>query len=179
VLVIGGQGGAADVVIYNNLIYGHNDGASLYVGYSSEGYPNVYMYNNSIYSELDSTEWGMGVVVVNPQFWDFGFACEFINNIVHQAGAGRCVEWHGHENDLAHHHNIFFHPNGELGFDPAALADGESEQDPLWEAIPQGPYHPTFARLTGSLPGADLSNVFSTDINGNPRTRWDMGAFEF
>jgi hypothetical protein len=186
VSISGNAGAEGDITMWSNLIYGHDEEPSIDIGYSEEGYSNISLYNNSIASALSSLDWGVGVVHVNTSFWNFESSFSFVNNIIHLAGAGRCTEWHGHEGDILHDDNVYHHPSGELGFDAASLAAGESEADPLWEALPAGEYAPSFAALTEGSPardtGSDLGAAFAAAFNNVARPQgsgWDIGAVEY
>jgi hypothetical protein len=186
VLISGTPDAEGPILLYNNLVYGHDDAASLRVGYSEEGYADIHVYNNSIYSRFDVTGWDQAVFSVSPTFWNFDSELRFINNILYSDASADCTAWHDHEADMIHENNVYFHPSGGLGFDSANLGAGEMEADPLWVALPSGSYAPAAAALAEASPavdsGADLGALFTSALNAAARPQgaaWDMGAYEY
>ena len=159
------SGGEFD--IYNNLIYGNDNGILLDTG--SAGIINI--LNNSIY--VNSTGHGLYNLASNATVITK-------NNIIYQAGTGYAFRGYG-----THENNIYYAPNG-TAVKPTGLGAGDKIVNPLWLTIPSGIYSSNNAALVGNSPavngGADLSQYFSQDLNYTVRPQgsaWDIGAYEY
>jgi hypothetical protein len=139
-------------------------------GLSAGGYVGRF-YNNTVYKieGHDYNTWGIGYGYITVK-----------NNLVANVtclggGTAKCF-WVASDMDSNHDYNIAddASPVG-AGFGAHSLAS-QSVASMKFKDVSTGDLR-TEAGSVAAGAGVDLSSVFTTDILGNTRTTWDVGAF--
>lgn len=152
--------GTPTVNFYNNILYGHGGPA---VNIRSDNTAlTMKIMNNSIYQSTT------GPLIKN----DIGSKTSITNNILYQGGSGSCVSI----GTAPHTYNLFYYPNGSRG---VTLSTGEADGIVNSLLLPSGAYNPLALKLNENKTGANLSSIFSSDMNNVSRVYWTIGAYEF
>jgi len=122
--------------------------------------------NNSLYGD---TAGGTDALIEN----NWGGTVNIINNILYQAGNGSCIS-----GDVINNNNLFYHNGG--GNDGVTLGQGDRFGNPNWAKLPNDTFDAEAFQLTEEIAGTDMSHIFNTDFNSQPRqNKWDIGAYEY
>ncbi|MEK6875669.1 MAG: choice-of-anchor Q domain-containing protein, partial [Nanoarchaeota archaeon] len=159
--------------IYNNLIYSQDSNEAGILIKTSNIVKNI--FSNSIYANANTPLIYSSNAPTNQ--------LNFKNNIFHQAGTGKIIDFNGQSDWTSHTYNLYYAPSGSIG---TTLGTGEQNANPQWQAVPSGAYSPNEGALTASSSavntGTSLSSYFISSFNGLTRPQgnaWDIGAYEF
>ena len=147
--------------IYNNQIYGNDSAIDMADSLSGQ----FSIVNNSILASTSEPD-----PAIHAR--NIGSNVSILNNIIYQAGSGRCIRWYTSE--PTHDSNLFYAPNGSIGL---PLHTGDRTGDPHWEKHPAGAYDASNFRLTQPLPGI-AQTAFYDDFLGILRQTWDKGCLD-
>jgi len=166
------------VNVFNNLIYNNPLGEIFLYGYMGNAGTSrkVNIYNNTLYHNAASyavieggSSWAAGEVTIK-------------NNIMYQAGTGKAINL---DTDILLDHNLYYYPNGTLGAGKVGTNDlGKTGNgiNPLFISIPSKIYSVEKGALSGQSPalcvGENLSQTFTSSLNGITREIWDIGAYQ-
>lgn len=147
---------AAEIAIYNNVIYGKHK-------YAIRIHPSnrckILIANNNLHAKDTPALIVSGI----------GDRLNVVNNILYVSGRGQCLSI----GSGRHSYNFF------KGMRGVQLGTGEKDGFPGWKVIPDAPFAWQMFRLRHSFPGTNLSKRFRKDANGVLRGKWDRGAFEW
>ncbi len=164
-----------NIKIYNNIAYNNKynginisaNGEAIY----SHPMKNIYVVNNTFYSNGDST-WGGGVLIENPEADDVVIR----NNICSQNGIAQ-VQVEASGNNLTIDHNLI---DGYRGYATETYGTDYVEGDPLFISTSGADFH-----LQQSSPAIDKgspTDAPADDYDGSLRpygAGYDIGAYEY
>ncbi|MEK6875668.1 MAG: choice-of-anchor Q domain-containing protein, partial [Nanoarchaeota archaeon] len=170
--ISGASSTANNLNIYNNLIYSQDSNEAGILIKTSDIVKNI--FSNSIYTNANTPL----IYSSNAQSNQLNFK----NNIFHQAGTGKIIDFNGLSDWTSHTYNLYYAPSGSIG---TTLGTGEQNANPQWQAIPSGEYSPNGGGLLQTSPAINTGttiNLFSRSFNGITRPQgsaWDIGAYEY
>ena len=182
--------------IYNNVFYNNQR-----VGVENAGHDNVKIWNNTFVDHGDLRILGnvqgrainitgdnlTGIDIRNNIIVCFRSAGEpdlitfkATNSVedynclydANEPNSNTCVWGNSYNNSVGDYFSAKGGPGNDINADPLFI-----------KYVEEGPFSEQDFRLQEASPvrgkGVDLSDEFTTDINGNPRVNWDIGAYEY
>jgi hypothetical protein len=150
-----GQSSGSTLNIYNNLVYGADDGY-VYPFRLTSMRGTVNVWNNTIYG------------VRSGALFSADSDITFQNNLLYQAGSGPCFSLTA---GSTYDHNLYYYPKGSRGNRGLGAGDVDN-RDPRFVQIPVGAYEWGMGNLQSGSPAIGAGrNVpyITTDFNGTPK----------
>ena len=180
----------SDVYIYNNLLYTTGEAPSGgYIGLHSYGTATAKIYNNTIKGRASNNTGGTGIYTIGS---NSTWTVDISNNIINSCYIG--IYDVGKATTITSDYNIFYSV-GNIGRNSAAWyatiaswrtflggCPGAGNECNGLTADPKFVSSSDFSLQSDSPAinaGADLSASFTTDILGNTRSDFDIGAYEY